>query len=85
MPRAGPAGTEPSGLREYALLLWRKRVTVLVVAAICVGATLAYCVLIKPTYEAIGIGAHGAAHLPDARGGQLPLRHRTDPQRARRD
>jgi len=47
-----PTGTEASGLREYALLLWRKRVTILVVAAICVGATLAYCVLIKPTYEA---------------------------------
>lgn len=47
-----PPGTEPSGLREYALLLWRKRVTVLVVAAICVGATLAYCVLTKPTYQA---------------------------------
>jgi uncharacterized protein involved in exopolysaccharide biosynthesis len=47
-----PAGTEPSGLREYALLLWRKRVTILVVAAICVGATLAYCVLTKPTYQA---------------------------------
>ncbi len=47
-----PTGTEASGLREYALLLWRKRVTILVVAAICVGATLAYCVLIKPTYVA---------------------------------
>ncbi len=47
-----PAATELSGLREYALLLWRKRVTILVVAAICVGATLAYCVLIKPTYQA---------------------------------
>jgi polysaccharide biosynthesis transport protein len=47
-----PTGTEVSGLREYALLLWRKRVTILVVAAICVGATLAYCVLIKPTYQA---------------------------------
>ncbi len=47
-----PVGAEPSGLREYALVLWRKRVTVLVVAAICVGATLAYCVLTKPTYEA---------------------------------
>ena len=47
-----PAGAEPSGLREYALLLWRKRVTILVVAAICVGATLAYCILTKPTYQA---------------------------------
>jgi uncharacterized protein involved in exopolysaccharide biosynthesis len=46
------ASAEPSGLREYALLLWRKRVTILVVAAICVGATLAYCILTKPTYEA---------------------------------
>jgi polysaccharide biosynthesis transport protein len=45
-------GVEPSGLREYALLLWRKRVTILVVAAVCVGATLAYCILTKPTYEA---------------------------------
>lgn len=53
IPRnSGPAGTEPSGLREYALLLWRKRVTVLVVAAICVGATLAYCMLTKPVYQA---------------------------------
>jgi uncharacterized protein involved in exopolysaccharide biosynthesis len=43
---------EPSGLREYALLLWRKKVTILVVAAICLGATLAYCVLVKPTYQA---------------------------------
>ena len=31
----GQSGPELSGLREYALLLWRKRVTVLVVAAIC--------------------------------------------------
>jgi uncharacterized protein involved in exopolysaccharide biosynthesis len=46
------ASAEPSGLREYALLLWRKRVTILVVAAICVGATLTYCILTKPTYEA---------------------------------
>jgi uncharacterized protein involved in exopolysaccharide biosynthesis len=46
------ASAEPSGLREYALLLWRKRVTILVVAAICVGATLAYCILTKPTYQA---------------------------------
>jgi polysaccharide biosynthesis transport protein len=46
------AGAEPSGLREYALLLWHKRVTILVVAAVCVGATLAYCILTKPTYEA---------------------------------
>jgi uncharacterized protein involved in exopolysaccharide biosynthesis len=53
IPRSpDPAATELSGLREYALLLWRKRVTILVVAAICVGATLAYCVLVKPTYEA---------------------------------
>jgi uncharacterized protein involved in exopolysaccharide biosynthesis len=47
-----PSGSEPSGLREYALLLWRTRMTVLIVAAICVGATLAYCVLTKPTYQA---------------------------------
>ena len=46
------AGAEPSGLREYALLLWRKRVTIVVVTAICVGATLAYCILTKPTYQA---------------------------------
>ena len=46
------ATAELSGLREYALLLWRKKVTVVVVAAICLGATLAYCVLVKPTYQA---------------------------------
>ena len=57
-PGCGPTGARsggqpsPPGLREYALLLWRKRVTILVVAAICVGATLAYCVLTKPTYQA---------------------------------
>lgn len=43
---------EPSGLREYALLLWQKKVTVLVVAAVCLGLTLAYCVLVEPTYQA---------------------------------
>ncbi len=47
-----PGGEEQSGLREYAHLLWRKKVTVIVVAAICVGATLAYCVAVKPTYQA---------------------------------
>jgi polysaccharide biosynthesis transport protein len=52
IPRPDPAGVEQSGLREYALLLWRKRVIILVTAAICVGATLAYCVLTKPTYQA---------------------------------
>jgi polysaccharide biosynthesis transport protein len=52
IPRSPGAGTEPSGLREYALLLWRKRVTILVVAAICVGGTLAYCLLTKPVYQA---------------------------------
>jgi uncharacterized protein involved in exopolysaccharide biosynthesis len=46
------AGAEPSGLREYALVLWRKRSIVLVVAAICVVATLGYCLLVKPTYQA---------------------------------
>ena len=50
--RPETARAEPSGLREYAVLLWRKRVTILVVAAICVGATLAYSILTKPTYEA---------------------------------
>jgi uncharacterized protein involved in exopolysaccharide biosynthesis len=47
-----PDGREQSGLREYALLLWQKKVTILVVAAICLGLTLAYCVLVKPTYQA---------------------------------
>lgn len=52
IPRTSePGGTEPSGLREYALLLWKKKVTILVVAAICLGVTLAYCVLVKPTYQ----------------------------------
>jgi len=42
---------EPSGLREYAQVLWRKKVIVLVVAAVVVVGTLGYCVLTKPTYE----------------------------------
>jgi uncharacterized protein involved in exopolysaccharide biosynthesis len=49
---AARAPEEQSGLREYSLVLWRKRLTVLVVTAICVGLTLAYCVAVKPTYQA---------------------------------
>ncbi len=47
-----PGYAEPSGLREYAQLLWRKKVIVLVVAAVCVVGTLGYCVIVKPTYQA---------------------------------
>lgn len=47
-----PGYAEPSGLREYAQLLWRQRVVVLVVAAVCVVGTLGYCLLVKPTYQA---------------------------------
>jgi uncharacterized protein involved in exopolysaccharide biosynthesis len=47
-----PRYADPSGLREYAQLLWRKRVIVLVVAAICVVGTLGYCLVVKPTYQA---------------------------------
>ena len=43
---------DPSGFREYAQLLWRKRVTIALVTAICVALTLGYCLLITPTYEA---------------------------------
>ncbi len=43
---------EQSGLREYAQLLWRKKVTIIVVAGICVALSLAYSLLITPTYEA---------------------------------
>ena len=53
IPRApAPGGPEASGLREYALVLWSRRTTILVVAAICVVGTLGYCLLIKPTYQA---------------------------------
>lgn len=51
-PVSEVAPSEPSGLREYALVLWSKKVLVLLVAAVCVVGTLAYCVLAKPTYEA---------------------------------
>jgi uncharacterized protein involved in exopolysaccharide biosynthesis len=50
-PVGNPGPAEPSGLREYAQLLWRKKGIVLVVAAVCVVGTLAYCVLVKPSYE----------------------------------
>ena len=43
---------DPSGLREYGQLLWRKKVTIVVVAALCVALTLAYGLLLTPTYEA---------------------------------
>ena len=51
-PTGEPGYAEPSGLREYAQLLWRKKVIVLVVAAICVVGTLGYCLVVKPTYQA---------------------------------
>lgn len=51
-PVNGAAAAEASGLREYALVLWSKKMLVLVVAAICVVGTLAYCALAKPTYQA---------------------------------
>ncbi len=47
-----PGAAEQSGLREYARVLWQKRITVVVVTAICVGLTLGYCVAVKPTYQA---------------------------------
>jgi uncharacterized protein involved in exopolysaccharide biosynthesis len=43
---------EPSGLREYGLVLWRRKLTIVVVTAIMVGLVLAYCVLKTPTYSA---------------------------------
>ena len=43
---------EQSGLREYAQLLWRKKVTVLLVAALAVGGMLAYCFIPPKTYTA---------------------------------
>jgi uncharacterized protein involved in exopolysaccharide biosynthesis len=43
---------EQSGLREYAQLLWHKKVTVIVVAAVCVVLTLAYSFTVTPTYQA---------------------------------
>ncbi len=49
-PTGEPGPVEASGLREYALVLWRKKVIVLVVAAIVVVGTLGYCIVTKPTY-----------------------------------
>jgi uncharacterized protein involved in exopolysaccharide biosynthesis len=46
------AGAEQSGLREYGELLWRKKATVIVVAFFCVALTLAYSLVLTPTYEA---------------------------------
>ncbi len=43
---------EPSGLREYALLLWRKKLTIVVVAALAVGLVLAYSVITTKRYTA---------------------------------
>jgi uncharacterized protein involved in exopolysaccharide biosynthesis len=56
-PTAEPSGTgqggpERSGLREYGELLWRKKVTIIVVAALCVVLTAAYSLVLTPTYEA---------------------------------
>jgi uncharacterized protein involved in exopolysaccharide biosynthesis len=48
----GSGGGEQSGLREYAQLLWREKATVAIVTAICVVATLAYCLVVTPTYAA---------------------------------
>jgi len=48
----GAEAPEQSGLREYAHLLWRKKVTVLLVAAIAVGGMLAYCFITPKTYTA---------------------------------
>jgi len=49
---AGAEPPEPSGLREYAHLLWRKKATVLLVAAVAVGGMLAYCFVAPKTYTA---------------------------------
>jgi uncharacterized protein involved in exopolysaccharide biosynthesis len=43
---------EQSGLREYGLVLWRKKATIVIVTAIVVGLVLAYCVIKTPTYSA---------------------------------
>ncbi len=47
---AGSGDGGQSGLREYAQLLWREKVTIAIVTAICVVATLAYCLVVTPTY-----------------------------------
>jgi uncharacterized protein involved in exopolysaccharide biosynthesis len=51
-PMTERAGPERSGLREYGQLLWRKKVTIFLVAFLCVDLTLAYSLLMTPTYEA---------------------------------
>jgi uncharacterized protein involved in exopolysaccharide biosynthesis len=49
---AEPGVGEQSGLREYAQLLWREKLTIAIVTAICIVATLAYCLVVTPTYRA---------------------------------
>ena len=75
---------EPSGLREYALLLWRKRVTILVVAAICVVGTLGYCILMKPTYQA-SASVLLEPPISQTLSRPTPASIAAAPQRARRD
>jgi uncharacterized protein involved in exopolysaccharide biosynthesis len=47
-----PGTSEPSGLREYAALLWARKITMLVVLAVFVGGTLAYSVISTHKYTA---------------------------------
>jgi uncharacterized protein involved in exopolysaccharide biosynthesis len=47
-----PAGTEQAGLREYALLLWGRKLLVIVVFLVAVGGCLGYCVISKAKYTA---------------------------------
>ncbi len=41
---------DQTGLREYALQLWSRRIVVVIVFIVAVGGTLGYCVLTKATY-----------------------------------
>ncbi len=43
---------EPSGIAEYARVLWRRKGIVIIVFVLAVGGVLAYCVLSSKTYSA---------------------------------
>ncbi len=47
-----PQGPEQSGIREYARVLWRRKLVVVIVVVVAVGGVLGYCKLAGKTYTA---------------------------------